>query len=105
MRLKKDDKVKVISGKDRGKIAKILKVLKSDKKVVVEGTNMVKKHVKPGTVSKEGGIISIEKPIDISNVMYYDEKSKKTVRVGYKLVDGKKYRVDRKTGEVLDKKI
>lgn len=105
MRIKKDDKVKVISGKDRGKIAKILKVLPLANKVVVEGANMVKKHVKPGTVSKEGGIISIEKPMDISNVMYYDEKSKKSIRVGYKVVDGKKYRVNKKTGEILDKKI
>lgn len=105
MRIKKDDKVKIIVGKDRGKIAKVLKVINSDNKVVVEGVNMVKKHVKPGAVSKEGGIISIEKPIDVSNVMYYDETSKKTTRIGYKVIDGKKYRVSKKTGEVLDKKI
>ena len=105
MRIKKDDKVKVIVGKDRGKIAKVLKVINSENKVVVEGVNVVKKHVKPGAVSKEGGIISIEKPIDVSNVMYYDESSKKTVRIGYKVIDGKKYRVSKKTGEVLDKKI
>jgi large subunit ribosomal protein L24 len=105
MRIKKDDKVKVIVGKDRGKIAKVLKVINSKNKIVVEGVNVVKKHVKPGAVSKEGGIISIEKPIDVSNVMYYDEASKKTTRVGYKIIDGKKYRVSKKTGEVLDKKI
>ncbi len=105
MKIKKDDKVKILSGKDKGKVALVLKVLKSDNKVVVEGVNMVKKHVKPGAVSKEGGIISIEKPIDVSNVMYYDEKSKKTVKVGYKIIDGKKYRVSKKTGDVLDKKI
>ncbi len=105
MRIKKDDKVKVISGKDRGKVATVLKVIRSENKVVVEGVNVVKKHVKPGAVSKEGGIISIEKPIDASNVMYYDEASKKTIRVGYKIIDGKKYRVSKKTGDVLDKKI
>lgn len=105
MRIKKDDKVKIISGKDKGKISKVLKVLRSDNKIVVEGVGVVKKHVKPGTVSKEGGIISIEKPIDVSNVMYYDETSKKTIKVGYKIVDGKKYRVSKKTGDVLDKKI
>lgn len=105
MRIKKDDKVKVIVGKDRGKIAKVLKVINSENKVVVEGVNVVKKHVKPGAVSKEGGIISIEKPIDVSNVMYYDEDSKKAVKIGYKVIDGKKYRVSKKTGEILDKKI
>ncbi|HOD01177.1 MAG TPA: 50S ribosomal protein L24 [bacterium] len=105
MKIRKDDKVKVISGKDRGKIAKVLRVLNADNKVVVEGVNVVKKHVKPGVVSKEGGIISIEKPIDVSDVMYYDEQSKETVKIGYKIIDGKKYRISRKTGEVLDKKI
>jgi large subunit ribosomal protein L24 len=105
MKIRKDDKVKVISGKDRGKIAKVLRVLNADNKVVVEGVNVVKKHVKPGVVSKEGGIISIEKPIDVSDVMYYDEQSKETVKIGYKMIDGKKYRISRKTGEVLDKKI
>ena len=105
MKIRKDDKVKVISGKDRGKIAKVLRVLNADNKVVVEGVNVVKKHVKPGVVSKEGGIISIEKPIDVSDVMYYDEQSKETVKIGYKMIDGKKYRISRKTGEVFDKKI
>lgn len=105
MKIKKGDKVKVITGKDRGKVATVLKVLPSENKIVVEGVNVVKKHVKPGTVSKEGGIVSVEKPIDISNVMFYDEKSKKTVRIGYKIIDGKKYRVNKKTGDVLDKKL
>jgi large subunit ribosomal protein L24 len=105
MKIRKGDKVKVISGKDRGKISSVLRVLKSDNKIVVEGVNMVKRHVKPGTVSKEGGIISIEKPIDVSNVMFYDETSKGTLRVGYKVIDGKKLRISKKTGDILDKKI
>jgi len=105
MKIKEGDKVKVISGKDRGKISTVLKVLKSENKIVVEGVNMVKRHVKPGTVSKEGGIISIEKPIDVSNVMYYDEASKKTTRVGYKIIDAKKFRISKKTGDILDKKV
>jgi large subunit ribosomal protein L24 len=105
MKIRKGDKVKVISGKDRGKISSVLRVLKADNKIVVEGVNMVKRHVKPGTVSKEGGIISIEKPIDVSNVMFYDESSKETLRVGYKIIDGKKLRVSKKTGDILDKKI
>jgi len=105
MKIKKDDKVKIISGKDRGKISKVLKVLKNENKVVVEGVNVVKKHVKPGVISKEGGIVSIEKPIDVSNVMYYHEQSKEAVKVGYKIIDGKKYRISKKTGEILDKKV
>lgn len=105
MKIKKGDKVKVISGKDRGKISSVLKVLKSDNKIVVEGVNIVKKHLKPGKVSKEGGIISIEKPVSVSSVMYYEEKSKGVTRIGYKYIDGKKYRVSKKSGEVLDKKI
>ena len=105
MKIRKGDKVKIISGKDKGKIAPVLKVLKDTNKVVVEGVGVVKKHVKPGAVSKEGGIVSIEKPIDVSNVMYYDEKINKTVRIGYKIVNGKKYRVSKESGEIIDKKI
>ena len=105
MKIRKDDKVKVMTGKDKGKISKVLRVLNDKNKIVVEGVNVVKKHVKPGVISKEGGIISIEKPVDVSNVMYYDDPSKKVVKVGYKLVDGKKYRVSKETGEILDKKI
>lgn len=105
MKIKKGDKVKIISGKDKGKVAPVLKVLEQTGKIVVEGVNKVKKHVKPGAVSKEGGIISIEEPIDASNVMYFDEKLNKTVRIGYKIVNGKKYRVSKKSGEIIDKKL
>ncbi len=105
MKIKKGDKVKIISGKNKGKISSVLKVLVSRGSIVVEGVNVVKKHVKPGALSKEGGIISIEKPIDVSNAMYYEEKNKSTTKIGYKIIDGKKYRISKKTGEVLDKKI
>lgn len=105
MKIKKGDKVKVLSGKDRGKVATVLKVILSKDKVVVEGVNMVKKHIKPGTVTKEGGIVSIEKPVYASTVMYYNEKEKKSERVGYKKIDGKKFRISKINEEVLDKKI
>jgi large subunit ribosomal protein L24 len=105
MKIKKGDKVKIILGKDSGKVATVLKVLNESGKIVVEGVGVVKKHVKPGAVSKEGGIISIEKPIDASNVMYFDEKINKPVRIGYKLINGKKYRFSKKSGEILDKKV
>ena len=67
--------------------------------------NLVKRHVKPGAVSKEGGIVSVERPMSVSNVMLFDEKTNLPVKVGLRIIDGKKYRVSKKSGEVLDKKI
>lgn len=104
MKIKKGDKVKVISGKDNGKISVVLKVLNDKNKVVVEGVNKVKKHIKPGKANEQGGVIEFEKPIDTSNVMFYNESLGKAVRIGYKFIDGKKYRVCKKSGEVLDLK-
>ncbi len=103
IRIRKGDKVKVISGKDLGKVGAVLRVLTKDKKVVVEGVNIVKKHVKPGTVSKEGGVIKKENPIHVSNVMYFDDELGKGVRLGNKVVDGKKYRVNKASGKVMEK--
>jgi large subunit ribosomal protein L24 len=103
MKIKLKDKVKVISGKDKGKVGEILKVLPLERKVVVQGVNIVKRHVKPGVVNKEGGIVTFEKPIDVSNVMFFDEKENKTSRIGYSVVDGKKYRLIKKSKEVLNK--
>ncbi|EKD99735.1 MAG: 50S ribosomal protein L24, partial [uncultured bacterium] len=71
-------------------------------KVLVEGVNKVKKHIKPGKVSKEGGIISVEKPITVSNVMYFDTKLGKPSKLGFKVVDGKKYRINKKTGDTVE---
>jgi large subunit ribosomal protein L24 len=105
MKVQKDDKVKIIAGKDKGKEGKVLAVFTSSAKVLVEGVNKVKRHVKPGAVSKEGGIISIEKPISVSNVMIVDPKDSKPTKVGFKLIDGKKYRVGKNSGEVLQKNI
>ncbi|KKS17471.1 MAG: 50S ribosomal protein L24, large subunit ribosomal protein L24 [candidate division WWE3 bacterium GW2011_GWC1_41_7] len=102
MKIRKNDPVIVIAGKDKGKKGKVLVVDTAKKKVLVEGVNRVKRHVKPGAVSKEGGIITVEKPIDISNVMYFDDKLGKAVRIGYTLVDGKKYRINKRTGDVLE---
>lgn len=105
MKLHKGDKVKVIAGKYKGKMGTILKTYAVENKVLVEGVNLVKKHVKPGTISKEGGVVSMEKPIAVSNVMFFDEKANAPVRIGSKVIDGKKYRISKKSGEVLDKKI
>lgn len=102
MHVKKGDKVRVISGKDKGKTGVILAAYPKDNRVLVEGVNIVKKHAKPSQVNPQGGIMSFEAPIHVSNVLPIDPKSGNPTRVGYKTVDGKKVRVA-KSGEVLDK--
>ncbi len=74
MRIHTNDKVKIITGKDKGKTGKVLKIYEAKAKILVEGVNIVKRHVKPGAVSKEGGIISVERPIHVSNAMVVDGK-------------------------------
>lgn len=103
MKIHTGDKVKVLSGKDKGKISKVLKAMPEKNMVVVEGVNVVKRHVKPGVINKEGGIISIEKAFPASRVMVIDEKTGKPTRIGFKIIDGKKYRVSKKSGEVITK--
>ena len=102
MHVKKGDKVKVISGKDKGKTGVILAAYPKDNRVLVEGVNIVKKHAKPSQVNPQGGIMTFEAPIHVSNVLPIDPKSGNPTRVGYKTVDGKKVRVA-KSGEILDK--
>lgn len=102
-RLKKGDKVKVISGKDKGVIGEIKSFNRSLGKVVVEGVAIVRKHQKPSQTS-QGGIISKEMPINVSNVMYYDEDSSSTSRLGMKLDDeGYKVRYVKKTGRIINR--
>jgi large subunit ribosomal protein L24 len=103
MHVKKGDKVMVISGKDKGKTGVILAAFPKKDRVLVEGINIVKKHSKPSQINPQGGIINQEAPIHVSNVMPIDPKSGEPTRVGSKLVDGKKVRVAKKSGEVLDK--
>ncbi|WP_159722184.1 50S ribosomal protein L24 [Enterococcus sp. CSURQ0835] len=103
MFVKKGDKVKVISGKDKNKEGVVLEALPKKDKVVVEGVNIVKKHQKPSQAAPQGGIVELEAPIHASNVMVIDPSNGEATRVGYKVVDGKKVRVSKKTGEVLDK--
>ena len=100
MKLKTGDKVVVIAGKDKGKEGLITKVLRADNKVIVEGVNVVSKHSKPSAANPNGGIIQKEAPIDISNVMLVHKG--KATRVGFKVEDGKKVRVAKATGEVID---
>ena len=102
MNFKTGDKVIVIAGKDKGKEGKILKIFKTNNKVVVEGVNMVKKHQKPQG-DQTGSIIEIENPIHISNIMMIDPKTKKPTRIGHTTdKNGKKVRIARKSNEILD---
>ncbi|MFC0300760.1 50S ribosomal protein L24 [Virgibacillus soli] len=103
MHVKKGDKVKVISGKDRGKEGTILEAYPKKDRVLVEGINMVKKHAKPSQDNPQGGILNIEAPIHVSNVMPIDPKTGEPTRVGYEVRDGKKVRIAKKSGEPLDK--
>jgi len=100
-RIKVNDNVIVISGKEKGKTGKVLKVL-SDR-VVIEGINVIKKHVKPSATNENGGIIEMEAAIHSSNVMLIDPKSKKRTRVGIEVdKKGNKVRVSKKSNEKLD---
>lgn len=103
MHVKKGDTVKVISGKDKGKTGVVLTALPKKDRVLVEGINIVKKHTKPNQANPQGGIVSQEAAIHVSNVMLLDPKSGEPTRVGYKVEDGKKVRVAKKSGENLDK--
>ena len=97
-KIKKDDLVKVIAGKDKDKTGKVLSV--KGGKVLVEGCNMVTKHTKPSAQNQQGGIVHQEGPVDISNVMLVVDG--KATRVGFQTVDGKKVRVAKATGKVID---
>ena len=98
MKIKKGDTVKVIAGKDKDKEGKVLSI--KDGKAIVEGINMVTKHAKPSMSNQQGGIINKEAPIDLSNLMVMYKG--KATRVGFKVEDGKKVRIAKSTGEVID---
>ena len=100
MKLKTGDKVVVITGKDKGKEGKIIAVDRKNGRVLVEGVNMVSKHTKPNAQNQQGGIIKKENFIDADNVMYLHNG--KATRRGVQIKDGKKVRVAKKTGEIID---
>ena len=100
LKIKKGDTVKVIAGKDNGKEGKVVSVDPKNNKVVVEGVNIIKKHTKPSMANQNGGIITMEAPIDASNVMYV-HKGKPT-RIGFKIENDKKVRFAKTTGDVID---
>jgi large subunit ribosomal protein L24 len=102
LKIKKGDKVIVITGRDKGKSGEVLRVLRDEDRVIVRGVHMAKRHTRPGA-GQPGGIVEKEAAIHVSNVAHIDPKSQKPTRVGYKiLADGRKVRFAKRSGEVLD---
>jgi large subunit ribosomal protein L24 len=103
MHVKSGDTVQVIAGKDKGKVGEVLKVIPKTSQVLVKGVNIRTRHVKPRQDGESGQIVTEEAPIHSSNVMLYSDKQKVASRVGYTFTeDGKKVRVLKKTGEIID---
>ncbi len=103
LRVKKGDRVVVITGRDKGKTGEVLRVIPMERRLVVQGVNLVKRHRRPSP-RQEGGILEIEAPIDVSNVSHIDPTSGLPTRVGYKtLDDGRKVRVAKRSGEIIDR--
>jgi large subunit ribosomal protein L24 len=103
LKVKKGDEVVVLSGRDRGKKGEILRVLPKESRVVVRGVNVVKRHTRP-KAGDAGGIVEKEAALHVSNVALADPKDGRPTRVGYKqLADGRKVRVARRSGEVIDR--
>lgn len=101
--IRKGDRVKVIAGREKGKIGNVLKVMVDKKKVLIENLNKVKKHQKPGGQQKQGGIIEVEAPLHWSNVMVMCSKCVAPVRVASRILeDGKKVRICPKCNEIMD---
>jgi len=102
MKIKKGDTVVVITGKDKGKTGEVIRSMPKDNKLLVRGINVVKRHTRPSQTSA-GGIVEKEAPIDVSNVALLDPKDNKPTRVGFKIMeDGRKVRVAKKSGTVID---
>jgi len=103
MKIRKNDTVLVIAGKDRDKKGKVRKALPKNDEVIVEGVNMIKRHSRAKGQARQAGIIELEVPLDISNVMLICSKCNKPARVGFTLLeDGKKARICRSCNEVID---
>ncbi|HXP31252.1 MAG TPA: 50S ribosomal protein L24 [Stellaceae bacterium] len=101
-RIKKGDKVVVLTGRDKGKSGEVLRVLRDERRVLVQGVNLMKRHTRPRP-GEPGGIVEKEASIHISNVAHIDPKSQQPTRVGYRILeDGRKVRYAKRSGEVLD---
>ncbi len=101
LKVRRDDMVRVISGKDRGKTGRVLRVDSARDRVYVEGVAVRKRHMRPRTMQEQGGVIESEGPIHVSNVMLIDPKSGEPTRVGIKREDGQRKRIARRSGEEI----
>ena len=102
--IKKDDKVKVIAGKDKGKIGKVLRVIHGKNRILIENINIVKRHSRPTAQNRQGGIVESEAPIHFSNIMLMCNKCMQSARIKMKrLDDGKKVRICSGCNEIIDK--
>jgi large subunit ribosomal protein L24 len=101
-KIKKGDKVIVISGRSKGQQGEVLKVLREDERVIVQGANLVKRHTKPSAKSA-GGMVQKEATIHISNVAHIDPVEGKPTKVGYQILEGRKIRVSRRSGQPIDR--
>ena len=101
-KIKKGDRVVVLTGKDKGRQGQVLRVTPKDSRVLVAGVNMVKRHTRPTQGDPQGGIKNKEASLHISNVAFVDPKSGEPTRVGFRIENGKKVRVAKKSGEVID---
>ncbi|MCK9189723.1 50S ribosomal protein L24 [Acidithiobacillus sp.] len=105
LKVRKDDEVVILAGKDKGKRGRVLKVLREESRVVVEKVNMIKRHVRPDRMGKAGGIVEKESPIHVSNVAIFNAATGNADRIGYKVLeDGQKVRVFKSNGEVVGRR-
>lgn len=101
MKIKKNDKVLIITGKNRGKTGKVTDVISSSSSVIVEGINKQKRHVKPKKQGEKGQVVEIEAPVNVSNIALICTKCNKPTRIGYKITDGLKQRVCKKCDKII----
>jgi large subunit ribosomal protein L24 len=102
LKIKKKDKVIVLTGKDKGKVGEVTAVFPKDSRLIVSGVNMMARHTKPSQTNPQGGIVRREATIHVSNVAHVDPKENKATRVGFKTVKDRKVRFARRSGEVID---
>jgi large subunit ribosomal protein L24 len=101
MRIKKGDTIKIITGKDKGKTGKVLKVLPKKNKVLIDGLNLYKKHVRPKRQGEKGEVVLVPRPMDASNVMFFCPNCGKAVKIGYRLDGKNKLRICKKCGTAI----
>src|SRR6185436_12926429 len=102
LKIKKGDKVVVITGRDKGKTGEVVKVLREENRLIVQGVHMVKRHQRQTSMQTQGGIIEKEATIHVSNVAHIDPKTQKPTRIGYRMDGERKIRVARGSGEAID---